>query len=352
MTLTYKDAGVNISEGNKFVEMIKPLVKSTFRQGVLTDIGSFGALFSLNNSSQYKNPVLVSSADGVGTKLRVAFMMDHHSTIGIDLVAMNVNDIVVQGAEPLFFLDYLATSRLNAETAYEVVKGIAEGCKQAECSLIGGETAEMPSFYHEDEYDLAGFAVGMVDNDKIIDGSSIKTGDKIIGLASSGLHSNGYSLARRVFFDTLNLKVEDHVSELGKTVGELLIEPTVIYVKTIKNILKSFNINGIAHITGGGFYDNIKRVLPGRSKAAIDLSSFEIPPLFRYMKAKGNIDSREMLLTFNCGIGMVLIVNSSDSEDIRHRASAFGIDAFMIGEIVRKNDVEDDPVAVINSVWE
>ena len=351
MTLTYKDAGVNINEGNKLVDMIKPLVKATFRPEVLTDIGSFGALFSLNNTNQYKKPVLVSSADGVGTKLRVAFMMDHHSTIGIDLVAMNVNDIIVQGAEPLFFLDYLATSKLKAETAYEVIKGIAEGCKQAECSLIGGETAEMPSFYQDDEYDLAGFAVGMVDNDKIIDGSSIRIGDKIIGLASSGLHSNGYSLARKIFFDKLKKTVDDNIPELNKTVGEILIEPTVIYVKTIKNILKTFKINGIAHITGGGFYENINRVLPDSCTASLNLGKYEIPPLFKYMKAEGNVSYKEMFRTFNCGIGMTLIVSSKDAEDIKHRADAFGVNAHILGTITKK-DKSGAPVTVKNAVWE
>jgi phosphoribosylformylglycinamidine cyclo-ligase len=352
MSLTYKDAGVNINEGNKLVDMIKPVVKDTFRSEVLTDIGSFGALFSLSSAKKLKRPVLVSSADGVGTKLRVAFMMDHHSTIGIDLVAMNVNDIIVQGAEPLFFLDYLATSKLKSKTALEVVKGIAKGCKEAECSLIGGETAEMPSFYNDEEYDLAGFAVGMVDNDNIIDGSSVKIGDKIIGLGSSGLHSNGYSLARKIFFDILNKTVEDNIPELNKTVGELLIEPTLIYVKTIKTILRNFKINSIAHITGGGFYENIKRVIPTSCTAKLNFKGFDIPPLFKYMKGVGNVGSKEMLRTFNCGIGMVLIVDSNDAEDIRHRASAFGSEAFDIGEIVKKKKGSDTSVLVENVIWD
>ena len=352
MTLTYEEAGVSIDEGNKLVDMIKPVVKETFRPEVLTDIGSFGALFSLNNLSHYKSPVLVSSADGVGTKLRIAFMLDKHDTVGIDLVAMNVNDIIVQGAEPLFFLDYLATGRLQSKRAFEVIKGIAAGCKDAECSLIGGETAEMPSFYGDEEYDLAGFAVGIVDNDKIIDGSNIRIGDKIIGLASSGLHSNGYSLARKVFFDHLKKGDEDNITELNNSVGELLIEPTKIYVKVIKNILKTFKINGIAHITGGGFYENIKRVLPDSCRAGLDFNSFEIPPLFRYMKNMGGVDSHEMLRTFNCGIGMVLIVNSKDAEDIKHRASAFGSEAHILGEIVRKDANDKESVTTDNVKWE
>jgi phosphoribosylformylglycinamidine cyclo-ligase len=351
MTLTYKGSGVNINEGNKLVDMIKPVVKSTFRPEVLTNIGSFGALFSLNTSN-YKNPVLVSSADGVGTKLKIASMMDFHSTIGIDLVAMNVNDIIVQGAEPLFFLDYLATSKLKKETAFEVIKGIARGCKEAGCSLIGGETAEMPSFYKDEEYDLAGFAVGIVDNDKIIDGSSIKIGDKIIGLASSGLHSNGYSLARKVFFDILNKNVDDNIPELNKTVGELLIEPTLIYVKVLKNILRNFKINGIAHITGGGFYDNIKRVLPKGCMAKLDFNSFEIPPIFKYIKGAGKVTSKEMLRTFNCGIGMVLIVKSSDAEEIKHRALGHGNGAFVMGEIVKKGAGRKSPVEIDNVIWD
>ncbi|MFC1855040.1 phosphoribosylformylglycinamidine cyclo-ligase [Thermodesulfobacteriota bacterium] len=351
MSLSYKDAGVDIDEGNKLIEMIKPIVKKTFRPEVLTDIGSFGAMFSLNNSSNYKRPVLVSSADGVGTKLRVAFMMDKHDTIGIDLVAMNVNDIIVQGAEPLFFLDYLATSKLDANVACEVIKGIAKGCMEAECSLIGGETAEMPSFYNEGDYDLAGFAVGMVDNDDIIDGSNIKIGDKIIGLSSSGLHSNGYSLARKVFFDKLKKTVEDTIPELNKTVGELLLEPTVIYVKTIKNIMKTFKINGIVHITGGGFYENINRVLPKSCVADLDFGDYDIPPLFKYIKDSGKITSNEMLRTFNCGIGMVLIVRSEDAEDIVHRADVFGNKAFIIGDVIKKKPSHSDPVVIHKASW-
>jgi phosphoribosylformylglycinamidine cyclo-ligase len=350
MSLTYKDAGVDISEGNRLVDMIKPVVKSTFRPEVLTDIGTFGALFSFN-ASKYKNPVLVSSADGVGTKLKIAFMMDFHSTVGIDLVAMSINDIIVQGAEPLFFLDYLATSNLRSKTALEVIKGIAKGCKEAECSLIGGETAEMPSFYKDGEYDLAGFAVGVVDNSKIIDGTSIKIGDKIVGLASSGLHSNGYSLARKVFFDILDKKVDDNIPELNKTVGEALIEPTIIYVKVIKNILKDFKIKGISHITGGGFYENIKRILPKSCRAKLDLSGFNIPPIFKYIKNVANVTSHEMFRTFNCGIGMILITKKSEAEEVMYRAKAVGNDAFVIGEIVKKKPKETQ--VIINKVnWD
>ena len=350
MSLTYKDAGVDIAEGNKLVDMIKPVVKSTFRPEVLTDIGSFGALFSFN-ASKYKNPVLVSSADGVGTKLKIAFMMDHHSTVGIDLVAMNVNDIIVQGAEPLFFLDYLSTSNLKAKTALEVIKGIAKGCKEAECSLIGGETAEMPSFYKDGEYDLAGFTVGVVDNEKIIDGTAVRIGDKIVGIASSGLHSNGYSLARKVFFDILNKKIDDNIPELNKTVGEALIEPTIIYVKVIKNILKDFKIKGIAHITGGGFYDNIKRILPKSCRAKLDLSNYVIPNIFKYIKNVADVTSHEMFRTFNCGIGMVMITKKTEAEEVMYRAKAVGNDAFVIGEVVRKK-AKEAPVKIDNVTWD
>ncbi len=348
MSLTYEDAGVNISEGERFVKLIKPTVKATFRPEVLTDIGSFGAMFSFN-SSNYKSPVLVSSTDGVGTKLRIAFMMDRHDTVGIDLVAMNVNDIIVQGAEPLFFLDYFATSNLDAKKAAEVIKGIAAGCKEAGCALIGGETAEMPSFYADGEYDLAGFVVGVVDNDKIIDGTAIRIGDKIIGLASSGLHSNGYSLARKVFFEILGKGIDDNVGELGKTVGEALIEPTLIYVRAVKNILKEFQVNGIAHITGGGFHENIKRIIPNSCSAKLDLAGFEVPALFRYIKDAGKISGHEMLRTFNCGIGMILIVPDGDVEDVIHRAKAFDNDAYLIGEIVEKEG--GDTVIIENVNW-
>ncbi|HDR46735.1 MAG TPA: phosphoribosylformylglycinamidine cyclo-ligase, partial [Geoalkalibacter subterraneus] len=255
---TYKEAGVDIEAGNRFVQMIKPLVKATNRPEVLTDIGGFGGLFSLN-AGKYKKPTLVSSTDGVGTKLKLAFLMDKHDTVGIDLVAMCVNDIVVQGAEPLFFLDYLATGKLAPEKAVEVVRGISAGCVEAGCALIGGETAEMPGFYNEGEYDLAGFTVGVVDDNDIIDGSTITVGDKIIGIASSGLHSNGFSLARKVFFDSLNLTVDSHVDELGEVLGEALLRPTRIYVKTILNLIRDFEIKGMAHITGGGLLENVPR---------------------------------------------------------------------------------------------
>ena len=266
--MDYKAAGVDIDAGDRLVEMIKPLVRATFRKEVATDIGGFGGLFRFD-PKKYKDPILVSGTDGVGTKLKIAFMMDKHDTVGIDLVAMSVNDVVVQGAEPLFFLDYFATGKLNVEKAADVIKGIAAGCREAGCALIGGETAEMPSFYSEGEYDIAGFAVGVVDREKLIDGSQIKAGDKIIGLASTGLHSNGYSLARKVFFDHLRLKVDSFIDEFDCTVGEELLKPTRIYVKTVLGLMKDFEIKGIAHITGGGITENLPRVLPEGYQAII-----------------------------------------------------------------------------------
>ncbi len=341
--ITYKDAGVDIDAGNRFVDMIKPLVKQTSRPEVLTDIGGFGGLFSLN-SSKYKRPTLVSATDGVGTKLKLAFMMDKHDTVGIDLVAMCVNDIIVQGAEPLFFLDYFATGKLAPEKAVEVVKGIAEGCKQAGCALLGGETAEMPGMYAAGEYDLAGFAVGVVDNDLIIDGSSITKGDQIIGIASSGLHSNGYSLARKVFLEELKLSLDDTPSGLNKSLGEELLTPTRIYVKSIHNLQRDFTIKGIAHITGGGILENLPRVLPHYCKAIIDRNSWEKPAIFEMLREGGNIPEEEMYRTFNYGIGMVMIVPADEVEDIFGRLAGLDERAYLLGEIVQ---TEDDIAQVV-----
>ena len=339
-SVTYKDAGVDIDAGNRFVQMIKPLVKATTRPEVLTDIGGFGGLFSLN-SDKYKKPTLVASTDGVGTKLKIAFMADKHDTVGIDLVAMCVNDIVVQGAEPLFFLDYLATGKLSPEKAVEIVKGISEGCVQAGCALIGGETAEMPGMYGDGEYDLAGFTVGVVDNDRIIDGSSITVGDKLIGLASSGLHSNGYSLARKVCFERLGLSIDSFVPELGKPLGVALLTPTRIYVKAILNLLRDFQIKGMAHITGGGLLENIPRVLPRHCRALIHKNSWEIPAIFQLLREGGNIDEIEMHRTFNNGIGMVLIVPEREVEDIMVRLSGLKETAYIIGEISKAGEDEE-----------
>ncbi|HET6419074.1 MAG TPA: phosphoribosylformylglycinamidine cyclo-ligase [Geobacteraceae bacterium] len=343
--ITYKDAGVDIESGNRFVKMIKPLVKATYRPEVIADIGGFGGLFSLN-TNKYKNPVLVAGTDGVGTKLKIAFLADRHDTIGLDLVAMCVNDIVVQGAEPLFFLDYFATAKLDPEKGAEVVKGIAEGCSLSGCALIGGETAEMPGFYSSGEYDLAGFAVGVVERDGMIDGSSITVGNKLIGIASSGLHSNGYSLARKVIFDKLGLGVRDEIPGLGRTVADELLTPTRIYVKTILNLLRDFSINGIAHITGGGLLENVPRVLPNGCKAVINKSSWMMNDIFRIIQIAGNIDETEMYRTFNCGIGMVLAVPENEAEEVLIRLSGLNERAFVIGEI-GKCDVGNEIVELV-----
>jgi phosphoribosylformylglycinamidine cyclo-ligase len=330
--ITYKDAGVDIEAGNSFVNMIKPLVKSTFRPEVMAEIGGFGGLFSLN-AAKYKNPVLVSGTDGVGTKLKIAFMADRHDTVGIDLVAMCVNDIIVQGAEPLFFLDYLATGRLLPEKAAQIVKGIAEGCRQAGCALIGGETAEMPGFYVDGEYDVAGFAVGVVDRDNIIDGSSIAVGNRLIGISSSGLHSNGYSLVRKLVFERMGLAVDAPFPGTDRTVAEELLTPTRIYVRSVLNLMKDFRINGIAHITGGGLLENVPRILPRGCQATIHLNTWERPVLFNVLQEAGNVERDEMYRAFNMGIGMVLAVPEHEAEDIIDRLNGLGDHARTIGEI-------------------
>ncbi len=332
--MTYKDAGVDIAAGNSFVSMIKPLVKATFRPEVMTEIGGFGGLFSLN-TSKYKHPVLVSGTDGVGTKLKLAFLTDRHDTVGIDLVAMCVNDIVVQGAEPLFFLDYLATGHLEPAKAADIVKGISAGCIQAGCALIGGETAEMPGFYAAGEYDIAGFAVGVVERDNIIDGSSITVGNTLIGLASSGLHSNGYSLARKVLMERMALPIDGIIPGVEKSVADELLTPTRIYAKSVLNLLRDFSVNGIAHITGGGLLENIPRILPNGCKALINRTSWEMPAIFRALQDGGNIDDTEMFRTFNCGIGMVLAVPNRDIDEIMIRLSGLHEQAFVIGEIAK-----------------
>jgi phosphoribosylformylglycinamidine cyclo-ligase len=344
-SVTYKDSGVDIAAGNSFVNLIKPLVKATSRPEVLADIGGFGGLFSLN-ASKYKNPVLVSGTDGVGTKLKVAFLTDRHDTIGIDLVAMCVNDIIVQGAEPLFFLDYLATGKLLPEKGAEIVKGIAEGCKQAGCALIGGETAEMPGFYADGEYDVAGFTVGVVDRDNIIDGSSISVGNRLIGIASSGLHSNGYSLARTLIFDHLGLTINDEFPGGGGTVADVLLTPTRIYVRAILNLLKDFSINGIAHITGGGLLENVPRVLPKECQAHININAWQQPNLFKVMQKAGNVERDEMYRTFNMGIGMVLAVSENQAEEIIDRLKGLGETAWVIGDVAMCGAGEERVVLV------
>ncbi|NIQ95385.1 MAG: phosphoribosylformylglycinamidine cyclo-ligase [Desulfuromonadales bacterium] len=339
---TYKDAGVDIDAGNRFVEMIKPMVKATNRQGVLTDIGGFGGLFSLG-LDKYRKPTLVSATDGVGTKLKIAFMTDVHETVGIDLVAMCVNDIVVQGAEPLFFLDYLATGKLSPEKAAEIVKGISAGCVQAGCALIGGETAEMPGMYMDGEYDVAGFSVGIVDSDDIVDGSAIHVGDRIIGLASSGLHSNGFSLARKVLFTKMELDVGSKIADLEKSLGEELLTPTRIYVKTVLNLMRDFTVKGIAHITGGGLLENLPRVLPRHCQARLVKDSWERPAIFDVLQKGGNIDEMEMYRTFNNGIGMAIIVPEQQVDDVLTRLSGLDERAWVIGEVARSRE-EDQQV--------
>ena len=328
----YKDAGVDIDKGDSFVQAIKPMVESTFRPEVMTKIGGFAGCFSLN-PERYKKPLLVSSTDGVGTKLKIAFLMDRHDTVGIDLVAMCVNDIVVAGARPLFFLDYFATSKLDLERGTKVVSGIVKGCTEAECSLIGGETAEMPGLYKEGEYDLAGFVVGIVEDAQLIDGSSITVGDKLVGIASSGLHSNGFSLVRKIILEDHKLSLDKRFEEIGEVLGEELLKPTKIYVKTILNLIRDFKIGGIAHITGGGITGNLPRVIPKGSKAIVRKGTWEIPPIFAFLKEKGDIPEEEMLRTFNNGIGMILVVRPKEVEDILSRLNTMGEKASIIGEI-------------------
>lgn len=334
---TYRDSGVDIDAGDEFVDRIKPLVRSTFRPEVLTDLGGFGGLFGFQ-AKKYQDPVLVSGTDGVGTKLKIAFLMDKHDTVGIDLVAMCVNDIAVSGAEPLFFLDYFATGKLSVSKAQEVVKGIAEGCRQAGCALIGGETAEMPSFYPEGEYDLAGFAVGAVDRPKIIDGRGIVPGDVLIGLASSGLHSNGYSLARRVLLDHAKLTVASRLPELDRSVGDVLLTPTRIYAKQILALVQEFPIKGIAHITGGGITENLPRVFPAGVRARIHRNRWTVPPIFSVISKLGSVEREEMYRVFNMGIGLILVVPPGSAEAVMARALAMGDRGYLIGEMVASKD--------------
>ena len=336
----YAEAGVDIDAGNKLVDLLKPIVSKTFKPGVITEIGGFAGLFSLN-VQHVKNPVLVSSTDGVGTKLKIAFMLDKHDTIGIDLVAMCVNDIMVQGATPLFFLDYISMSKLDVNKAVDIVKGIADGCQEANCSLIGGETAELPGFYAEGEYDLAGFVVGLTDNEDILDGSEIAVGYQLIGIGSSGLHSNGYSLVRKIFFEGLKMSVNDYVEDFGRTLGEELLEPTRIYINTIKNLRRDFKIYGISHITGGGLIDNPPRILPKACKAVIKKSSWTPQPIFSYLQKAGSISDWEMLRTFNNGLGLVLVVSEDQTNEVLLRLEAIGEAAYHIGSVEPRDDNEE-----------
>ncbi len=329
---TYKDAGVDVEAGYEAVRLMRNDVRKTFRPEVITDIGGFGGLFALNKE-KYSEPVLVSGTDGVGTKLKIAFLMDKHDTVGIDCVAMCVNDIVCSGAEPLFFLDYIALGKNRPEKVAQIVKGVSDGCVEAGCALIGGETAEMPGFYPEDEYDLAGFAVGIVDKKDIIDGRKIKAGDKIIGLASSGIHSNGYSLVRKVLAPNKE-KLSEVVASLGTTIGEEIIKPTRIYVKTILDLKNKFEIKGIAHITGGGFIENMPRMLPEGLGINIFRGSWPVLPIFEILRSIGNVDERNMFNTFNMGIGMVLAVDAEIAEDMLKYLNSSIEQAYLIGEVV------------------
>ncbi|MDI6828294.1 MAG: phosphoribosylformylglycinamidine cyclo-ligase [Armatimonadota bacterium] len=335
---TYKAAGVNIDAANEAVLRMKEYIRSTFTPGVLTDIGTFGGMYQLD-VGEGSHPVLVSSIDSVGTKLKIAFMLKKHDTIGFDIVNHCVNDILVQGAKPLFFLDYFGTSQLSAEVVVEVVKGIAEACKNAGCALIGGETAELPGFYLPGEYDLVGCIVGLVDRSKIVDGSKILPGDVLVGIASSGLHTNGYSLVRHIFFDIAKMRVDQHVPELATTLGEALLVPHKIYLKPVHTLLSEYDIHGMAHITGGGFYDNIPRTLPEDCQAIVYRQSWEAPVIFRLIQEIGNIAEPEMYRTFNMGIGYVLVVPRDQAMNIIARLKELGETAFAIGE-VRKGSRE------------
>lgn len=333
MSEAYKKAGVDIAAGNEAVERMKKHVKRTYRPEVLAELGGFGGLFSLNKD-KYDEPVLVSGTDGVGTKLKLAFAMDKHDTIGIDAVAMCVNDIIVQGAEPLFFLDYLACDKVVPEKIEAIVKGIAEGCLQAGCSLIGGETAEMPGMYQGGEYDIAGFTVGIVDKKKMIDGSTIAAGDAVIGFASSGIHSNGFSLVRRLLLEDAGYELGQELEELGGAkLGDVLIEPTRIYVKSALKLIEQVEVKGMAHITGGGFIENIPRVLPEGVNVDVEYGSWPILPIFDLMQTKGGITNRDMFTTFNMGIGLVIVVPADQANEALRIAAELGEQAYRIGTV-------------------
>jgi phosphoribosylformylglycinamidine cyclo-ligase len=332
--MDYKASGVDIDAGNETVRRIRALARSTFTSGVLSDIGSFGGLFRLE-PGKFRDPVLVSSADGVGTKLKVAFRAGRHDTVGIDLVNHCINDILVQGAEPLFFLDYLATGRLAPEVAESIVGGMAKACRESGCALLGGETAEMPGMYADGEYDLAGFIVGVVDRERLINGRTIAVGDVLVGVPSSGLHTNGYSLARRIVFDVLGLDVDSYVDELRQTVGAALLEPHRSYLPLVQPLLAAGRIKGMAHITGGGITDNLPRILPHGTAAVVDCASWSVPPLFRWLQRSGNVPVDDMLRTFNMGIGLIVVTTRDHAEPlIDELAARGGRNARVIGEVV------------------
>ncbi|WP_134699688.1 phosphoribosylformylglycinamidine cyclo-ligase [Ammoniphilus sp. YIM 78166] len=337
MSDAYRKAGVDIDAGNEAVERMKKHVKKTFRPEVLTGLGGFGALFQ-PDMKKYEEPILVSGTDGVGTKLKIAFAMDKHDTIGIDAVAMCVNDVVVQGAEPLFFLDYLACGKVLPEKIEAIVKGIADGCEMSGCALIGGETAEMPGMYADGEYDIAGFTVGIVDRKKLIDGSSISPGDVVLGLASSGVHSNGFSLVRKVLLEDAGLTLDTQVEELGTTLGDSLLTPTRIYVKPLLEVMNEFQIKGMVHVTGGGFYDNIPRVLPQGVQVDVEKGTWPVLPIFNLIQEKGGITDYDMYRTFNMGIGMILVVSAEDSAAVVDKLASLGEKAYRIGTVAEGNE--------------
>ncbi len=337
--MTYKDSGVDIDAGNKSVQLIKNFVKETYREEVLGDLGGFGGLFALKN---YDEPILISGTDGVGTKLKIAFLLDKHDTIGQDAVAMCVNDILVQGAEPLFFLDYLAVGKLEPEKVAEIVGGVANACKNSGCALIGGETAEMSGFYQNGEYDIAGFAVGVVEKKNLITSERVKAGDILIGLPSSGLHSNGFSLVRKIVFEKKKFKGDEFIPKLNKKIGEELLTPTKLYPKIILPLIKKFGekIHGLVHITGGGFYDNIPRALPKNLGVEINSDSWAIPEIFKLLQSWGNVDWREMFRTFNCGIGMILIVDENIVDDLDAYLNENYEEFYKIGRVVEDEGVK------------
>ncbi|HAX72204.1 MAG TPA: phosphoribosylformylglycinamidine cyclo-ligase [Firmicutes bacterium] len=339
MSKAYEQSGVSLEAGYESVNRIKKHIAKTNRPGVFSGIGSFGAMFDLS-SLDYKQPVLVSGTDGVGTKLMIAFMADKHDTIGIDCVAMCVNDIVVQGAEPLYFLDYVAVGKNEPAKIEAIVAGVATGCEQAGAALIGGETAEMPDMYSQGHYDLAGFAVGVAEKSKLITGEKVKAGDVIIGLSSSGIHSNGYSLVRKILFKDNNIDINEHVESLGCTVGEAILEPTKIYVKPILSLLNSVDVHGMAHITGGGFDENIPRTLPAGCGVEIEKNSYPMPAIFNYLKTLGNLDEREMYNVFNMGIGMIIIVSEEAAEQAMTTLTQAGETPHMIGRVVEGSGVK------------
>ena len=336
--LTYRDSGVDIDEGNRAVELIKNKIKGTYDNNVIGDLGNFSGLYSLKDFMSMEEPVLLSSTDGVGTKLKLAQMLNIHNTVGIDLVAMCVNDLICQGAKPLFFLDYIATGKLVPEKIDDIVSGIVEGCKQAECALIGGETAEMPGMYSKEDYDLAGFSVGIADKNKIISGQNVKVGDTLIGIASSGIHSNGYSFIRKIFLEEYKYELDQYIEELEMTLGEALLVPTKIYVKLVMNLIEKYDLKAIAHITGGGVIENIPRVIPKGLGIDINKNSWEKPAIFKMIEEFNSIDEIELHKSFNMGIGLVIVVDSDKSEEITKFINEGEEKAFIIGEVVDSHE--------------